>query len=128
MIEGNWTWTDCSPWNFTNWRGGGQPDNARNKDGDGENCAVLQTNKSRFGYGWNGWNDVPCHWRELHYVCQKPICSGDICENFPFLIHLIFRRNLFFNCDLGYYLQLCFWRFALCCPCIACNKALEEKS
>ena len=37
----------------------------------------------------NGWNDVPCHWRELHFVCQKPICSGEICENFHILIYLI---------------------------------------
>ena len=71
--EDIWTWTDCSLWNFTKWRSSKQPNNNQNIDCDGENCAVLHNNKSKISRGLTGWNDVPCNWRELHFVCKKPI-------------------------------------------------------
>ena len=79
--ESIWTWTDCSQWNFTKWRSDTQPNNNKNIDGDGENCAVLHNNKSKISRGLNGWNDVPCNRRELHFVCKKPICSGHYGDN-----------------------------------------------
>ena len=47
--EGNWRWTDCTPWSFERWgvmNGKQQPDNLVNQDGDGQNCAVFHGNKS----------------------------------------------------------------------------------
>ena len=75
--EGNWRWTDCSSWSFERWgvrNGEQQPDNSVNQDGDGQNCAVFHGNKSEN----TGWNDVPCNIRERHFVCAKPICSGNV--------------------------------------------------
>jgi len=88
--EGNWTWTDCSPWNFTRWglreRWGGdhqQPDNQRFMDysslsrdgvpvdGDGENCALFTGNKASN----KDWADVACNLKKKQFVCSKPICS-----------------------------------------------------
>ena len=81
--EGNWTWTDCSPWRFENWAlmngKTQQPDNSLGLDGDGENCAYLLGNKT----GHTGWNDFPCSLREHHFVCSKPICSGKIYDKNP---------------------------------------------
>ena len=73
--EGNWMWTDCSTWSFTNWgvrNGEQQPDNSVDQDGGGQNCAILPGNKTVL----TGWNDVPCNTRERYFVCAKPICSG----------------------------------------------------
>ena len=71
--EGNWTWTDCSPWNFTRWgvrAGHQQPDNSNHRDGNGEDCALF--------HGKNvtnvDWNDVACNFRERQFICSKPIC------------------------------------------------------
>ena len=73
--EGNWTWTDCSPWSFENWgitkNGEQQPDNSKYRDGAGENCAFVFGNKSEK----RGWNDFPCNFEEQHFVCSKPMCS-----------------------------------------------------
>ena len=72
--EGNWNWTDCSPWTFTNWGlrdGEQQPGNSVDQDGAGENCALFPGKKIDL----TGWNDVPCNIRERHFVCAKPICS-----------------------------------------------------
>ena len=49
--EDIWTWTDCSPWNFTKWRSSKQPNNSETIDGDGENCAVLHNNISEISRG-----------------------------------------------------------------------------
>ena len=73
--EGNWMWTDCSSWSFTNWgvrKGEQQPSNSVDQDGGGQNCALLPSSKINV----TGWNDVPCNIREKHFVCAKPICSG----------------------------------------------------
>ena len=72
--EGNWKWTDCSMWNFTNWVKW-QPDDFKGEDGNGEDCVVLHGNKSEFSNGLTGWSDLPCNLRELHFVCSKPMCS-----------------------------------------------------
>ena len=72
--EGNWTWTDCSPWKFTRWgirSAHMQPDNSSSKDGDGENCLLFPSDKSPTV----DWNDAPCNLRERQFVCSKPICS-----------------------------------------------------
>ncbi len=73
--EGNWKWTDCSMWNFTNWRSDGQPDDGKGWDGDGENCAALHSYNSQFSNSLIGWNDVPCYAHTFHFVCSKPMCS-----------------------------------------------------
>ena len=69
--EGTWLWSDCSTWNFTKWFHN-QPDNARNVDTAGENCAVGPSFKSN----WKGWYDLPCSWSRLPFVCKRPLCSG----------------------------------------------------
>ena len=69
--EGTWLWSDCSSWNFTKWFHN-QPDNARNVDTAGENCAVSPSFKSN----WKGWHDLSCYWR-LPFVCKRPICQGE---------------------------------------------------
>ena len=75
-IEGNRTWTDCTPWNFTRWglrEGQQQPDNSRLVDGDGENCARLQGKNTTK----QGWEDVACNLKEREFVCSRPVCSGE---------------------------------------------------
>ena len=74
--EGNWTWTDCSPWKFTRWGlrdGQQQPDNSRLVDGDGENCGLLQGKNTTK----QGWEDVACNLKEREFVCSRPVCSGE---------------------------------------------------
>ena len=72
--ERNWTWTDCSPWNFTRWgnrSGYMQPDNVIAKDGNGEDCIVLPSiNSSNID-----WADEACNLKERQFFCSKPICS-----------------------------------------------------
>ena len=78
--EGNWTWTDCSPWNFTRWgvrRYHQQPDNSIHIDGDGEDCLVFH-GKSVSNPDNIDWNDAACNLRERQFVCSKPLCiQGD---------------------------------------------------
>ena len=72
--EGNWTWTDCSAWNFTRWgirQNHRQPDNLNFKDGDGENC-ILFPGKKTFT---TDWADAACNLVERQFVCSKPICT-----------------------------------------------------
>ena len=71
--EGTWKWTDCNPWNFTNW-GSKQPDNHKGQDGHGENCAAIPSNKTDF----KDWYDIPCHLWELNFVCTRLICTGEM--------------------------------------------------
>ena len=78
--EGNWTWADCTTWNFTRWgnrSGYVQPDNSKYQDGDGENCLLF--------HGKNAtnvdWNDVACNLKEREFICSKPICPpGKACS------------------------------------------------
>ena len=71
--ESDWKWTYSNPWNFTKW-GSEQPDNLKGQEGDGENCAILPSNDTKY----KDWNDFPCHWRELHFVCTRSICTGEM--------------------------------------------------
>ena len=76
--EGNWTWTDCNPWNFTRWgkRGGfQQPDNSNHKDGNGDDCLLFPGNKSTH----IDWADATCNARQRQFVCSKRICAGKTC-------------------------------------------------
>ena len=63
--EGNWEWTDGSPWTYTKW-GEKQPDN-----GAKENCLEIDR---------NGWNDQSCY-TTRKFVCSRKICSGDTSNN-----------------------------------------------
>ena len=79
--EGKWTWTDCSPWNFTRWgvrtAGCQQPDNSKAKDGDGQNCLLFH-GKNESNPDNIDWNDAACNLRERQFVCSKPLCiQGD---------------------------------------------------
>ena len=70
--EGDWRWTDGSPWNFTMW-GPGQPDNwlPWGHDED-EDC--LQIN-----FEWHsksGWNDIKCN-TQIEFVCSQPLCADN---------------------------------------------------
>ena len=92
--EGNWRWTDCSSWSFTNWgmrNGTQQPDNSVRQDGAGQNCALFSGNNSVH----TGWNDVPCNIREQHFVCAKPICSnsGEICCKNDLILNCLFSGS-----------------------------------
>ena len=60
--EGDWRWSDGSPWNFTKWNEG-QPSNR-----SGEQC--LQ----QFGYS-KKWNDYKCSYKK-HFLCSRTLCSG----------------------------------------------------
>ena len=71
--EGEWKWTDCNTWNFTKWQTG-EPNNLKDNDVYGENCAAIPSNKTQY----NGWYDLPCHWNELHFVCTRSICPGEM--------------------------------------------------
>lgn len=59
-LEGEFTWTDKSPLNYTGWAGG-EPNDA----GGNEDCVHIAS--------WAGgqWNDVACQ-VELRYVCRLP--------------------------------------------------------
>ena len=78
--ERNWTWTDCSPWNFTRWgvRAGidgvdfQQPDDSQFKDGNGENCLIFHGKRAINV----DWNDVACYLRKREFVCAKNKCPG----------------------------------------------------
>ena len=71
--EGNWQWTDLSPWEFTHWANVEFPSNSRMFDGEGENCAVVLFKT----IGSSEWRAVPCHSQEMQFVCGKPLCSSD---------------------------------------------------
>ena len=73
--EGNWTWTDCSPWNFTRWgvrEDHQQPDNSNHKDGNGEDCALFHGKNTTKNIDWN---DVACNIKERQFICSKVICG-----------------------------------------------------
>jgi len=75
--EKNWTWTDCSPWNFTRWgvrREHQQPDNSNHPDGDGEDCILFHSKKATNPDNVD-WNDVACNLRKRKFVCSKPLCQ-----------------------------------------------------
>ncbi|KAF4100606.1 galactose-specific lectin nattectin-like [Onychostoma macrolepis] len=55
--EGEWLWTDGSPFDYTLWAPG-QPDNLHT-----ENCG-------EFNFDYNRWNDADCL-TSLSYVCAK---------------------------------------------------------
>ena len=68
--EGNWVWSQGERVNFTNWSTH-QPDNAKVRNPDGENCAVLNTNIKGRGY-WNAprkWNDGSCA-SQVGAICE----------------------------------------------------------
>ncbi|XP_026113003.1 galactose-specific lectin nattectin-like [Carassius auratus] len=60
--EGEWLWTDGTPFDYTYWAPG-QPDNKKT-----ENCGELTYNY--YGQSYDRWNDVPCL-TEQGYVCAK---------------------------------------------------------
>jgi len=70
--EGNWTWTDCTEWNWTHWDNQSfgehefwpkQPD-----DNQEEDCAFFKPGR--------GWHDGPC-WVKKRFVCVRPMtCRG----------------------------------------------------
>ncbi|KAJ7991857.1 hypothetical protein DPEC_G00288210 [Dallia pectoralis] len=69
--EGRWLWVDNTPLgqngmnSWIEWATGvTEPDNSKDKDPSGENCASLRYHRHMFG-----WVDVPCG--ELHaFVCE----------------------------------------------------------
>ena len=54
-VEGNWTWLDGTPWNFTKWA-----KDEPNNNGNNEDC--MQLEKDRL------WHDIPCSF-ENHVLC-----------------------------------------------------------
>ena len=71
--EGGWSWSDCSDWKFTKWRGFTphidltifslqQPNGGR-----GENCLILRYNNH------NEWHDFNCN-EHRHFVCSIRLC------------------------------------------------------
>ena len=62
--KNNWTWSDCSSWDFEEWS-----DNEPN--GNNEHCVEV--------IGNNRWNDRNCRDRQ-NFVCSMKTCSG---KSFP---------------------------------------------
>ncbi|XP_073720228.1 galactose-specific lectin nattectin-like [Misgurnus anguillicaudatus] len=62
-VEGQWLWSDGSPFDFSNWCSG-QPDN----QGAIEHCVDLNYRNDLC------WNDQPCS-ITLSYICGKPMKS-----------------------------------------------------
>ena len=60
--EGDWRWSDGSPWVYTNWK-----DKSGGKKGDLKNCALLIASR--------GWMDYPCD-------DIKPF----VCQSFPYFM------------------------------------------
>ena len=59
-VENSWTWTDGSPWNYTDWSTG-QPEEA---NGDTEHCLNM------FSYRRKGkWNDLICTYKKM-FLCK----------------------------------------------------------
>ena len=54
--EGVWTWSDGTPWSYSNWSSG-EPNNSKNED-----CAEL--------YPAGTWNDKSCG-NYLNFVCER---------------------------------------------------------
>ena len=66
--EGDWRWTDGSPWTFTMW-GPRQPDNWASWGHD-EDCLQINLDwRSK-----NGWNDIKCN-TDIKFVCSQPLCA-----------------------------------------------------
>ena len=59
--EGEWVWTDSSPWKFTNW-GPNQPNNY-----SGQDCLIYFVNF--------GWNDFYCN-KKQRFICRTEKQSG----------------------------------------------------
>jgi hypothetical protein len=57
MTEGQWLWSDGTPWSYDHW-GSGQPDNWFNED-------CLERKDGR-------WNDTGCE-DKLSSVCERPL-------------------------------------------------------
>ena len=69
--EGDWKWSDCSTWDFTNWgtiSGKQQPSNH-----GGHNCLEYYIQNRK-------WNDGNCN-IPRNFLCSRRLCSG---ENFHF--------------------------------------------
>jgi C-type mannose receptor len=63
--EGSFSWSDGSPWAYTNWAGD-QPDNA----GDVEDCVEIITPADSAVLAWR-WNDANCNHGKA-FVCGVP--------------------------------------------------------
>ena len=64
--EGDWKWTDCTPWEFTFWSSGEGWSNPNNAQGS-QNCLQWQLR-------W-GWDDDWCI-NIKNFVCSKQTCTG----------------------------------------------------
>ena len=74
--EGNWKWSDCSPWNWTKWDPlwDGQPNNYLGR----ENCAMINWAYLDKGQMYPRWHDVRCS-RNTSFVCSKKVVED--CED-----------------------------------------------
>ena len=70
--EGDWKWTDGSPWSFTKW-GPIEPNNDRTWDRyNGEDCAILANKKTSTTTKYKGWLDTPCNkYAKRDFVCAR---------------------------------------------------------
>jgi len=76
--EGNWTWTDCSPWNFTRWgvrQDHQQPDDSQFMDGHGQDCLLFHSKKATNDDNVD-WNDAACNLKKGKFICSKPLCQA----------------------------------------------------
>ena len=75
--EGNWFWTDGSPWNYMNWATDDDQPNNKGTDGRGEGTFLMFNGNARMGL----WYDDDGKWSVFEndvnsvkgYICQyKP--------------------------------------------------------
>uniref|UniRef100_A0A3B3ZSJ8 C-type lectin domain-containing protein n=1 Tax=Periophthalmus magnuspinnatus TaxID=409849 RepID=A0A3B3ZSJ8_9GOBI len=82
QTEGEWLWTDGSPLNqslefWTKNEHNTEPDNWKEEDVDGENCAII--GEIMFINGLKSWYDNSCK-KKYRFICEKKATRSATCS------------------------------------------------